>query len=159
MRINRPCLRFALPPLTLLLISLSVRERCSFESRDLFPRDRVATVEEHERDRHFFAAFLGCLEFPTPLSLSLSNSLSPSFVGCFVSGRGKLFFHCAVFWGRSAAKAAAAATTNIHATSNRPHDQTPQTQRVASLAFLRYTSAQAAGELLPDRESNTLPHV
>ena len=74
-----------------------------------------------------------------------NTSLSLSVVACcFVSERGKLFFHCAVFWGRragAAAKAtASAAATNTHATSNRPHDQTPQTQRVA---FLRYTRVRA----------------
>ena len=94
-----------------------------------------------------------------------NTSLSLSVVACcFVSERGKLFFHCAVFWGRragAAAKAtASAAATNTHATSNRPHDQTPQTQRVA---FLRYTRAPAhkprpAAELLPERESATLPY-
>ena len=166
MRINRPCA--SLPPSSAdsapsdtpshFPFRQSEREKekdsCGFEARSLA---NVAIEWQHLRSINNAAVislphFSVASNFQSP-SLSLSRrSLAAS---CW-SGRGKLFFHCAVFWGRSATAAAAAAATNIRATSNRPHDQTPQTQRVA---FLRYTSAQAAAELIPDRESNTLPCI
>ena len=160
MRINRPCLRLPLP-----------RPRAPTDTPSHFPfrerkmhaalldlLTRVATVGEHLRGRHFFAAFL--LSW-LPRSSFHQRSLARSPLSA-ASCRGEENYSSIVLSSgvaaapRRAERATAAARRQPTSMRHQTDPMIRHRRLSGSPASLRYTSAQAAAQISPERTSNTL---